>query len=106
MNNTLTEIQRYFAKYATEKAKIRNATINGKPATITFSEYKATEDQRDELRKMNEADHFYFITISTKSDYINAYYNKKVTITETYVTTKQEGNDIYRQLKATKAMNI
>lgn len=106
MTNILNEIQGYFAKKATEKAKIKKVTVNGKPATVTFKEYKATAEQQEEFKRINESGHYFYIIITTKTDFINTYYGKKETVSEIYITTKQEGNEIYKQLKATKKLKI
>lgn len=107
MTDKLNELQRYFEKYATTKTKINNVTINGKPATVTFKEYGAAEKDKEEFKKYDGSDgHYYYIVITTKTEYINTYYGKRLTVNETYVTNKAEGNEIYKQLKETKKFDF
>lgn len=107
MTNNLTDLQLYFSnKYRTTvKAKLRNVKVNGKSATVTFTEYQAPESDIEKFRSYDGSDgHYYFIVITT--DYFNAYYNSMQTISNVYLTSKHEGNYIYALLKTKKEFNF
>lgn len=109
MTDKLNELQRYFSsRYrAKERAKIKNVMVNGKIATVTFTEYQAPKSDVEEFRKYDGSDgHYYYLVVTTRTDYINTYYNSAETVSEIYLTDKQEGNEIYKQIKATGTLNI
>ena len=108
MTDNMTGLQRYFINKATEKARIRNITINGEPATAVFSEYQAPESDIEEFRKHDGTDgHFYYITFFIWHKHIKSYWTgKNISVPHYYLTTKAEGNEIYKILKETKAYNI
>lgn len=103
----MNELQRYFARYATEKARIRNVTVNGKRATVVFKEYEAAEKDKEEFKKYDGSDgHYYYITMYIWNGCKSYYTDKEISIEYTYITDKAEGNEIFKQLKATKTLNI
>lgn len=103
----MTQIQRYFLNEATEKARLRDMTVNGKRATVVFLEYKAPEEMKEEFKKQDNSDgHFYYITFYIWNGTRSYYTNKEISTDYTYITSKIEGNEIYKQLKATKTLTI
>lgn len=103
----MNQIQSYFAKYAIEKARIRNATVNGKRATVVFKEYEASEKDKEEFKKYDGSDgHYYYITMYIWNGCKSYYTDKEISTEYTYITDKAEGNEIFKQLKATKTLNI
>lgn len=107
MTDNMSTLQRYFVNKATEKARIRNITVNGKPATVSFSEYEAPESDIEEFRKQDGTDgHFYYITFYIWHGHTSYWTDKAVSIAHYYLTTKAEGNKIYKQIKATNTYNF
>ena len=105
MTSRIGDLQRCFSKYAEFKAKIRNVMVNGKICNVTFTEYKAPENDVEEWRKYNGSDgHFYYIIISTKI--YEPYYGREMTRSTVYLTNREEGNEIYKQIKATNTLII
>lgn len=95
-------IQSYYAVRATEKARLKNVTVNGSKATIVFKEYQAPNDLKEEFRKLDNSDgHYYYITIYLWNGCKSYYTGKEISADRTYITTKEEGNEIYKQLKET-----
>lgn len=102
MTNKMDTLQKYFAYRATEKARIKNVQVNGNRATVVFSEYKAPESDVEEFRKQNGTDGHYYYIIMYIWNGVKSYWNDKEISTEyVYMTTKEEGNEIYKQIKAT-----
>ena len=95
-------IRAYFCSKATEKARIRNIKVNGEKATAIFSEYNAPEEMKEEFRKQDNSDgHFFYISFCIWHKGVISYYTEKsISIKHNYSTTKEEGNAIYKQLKA------
>lgn len=105
--NELTQIQRYFLKEATEKARLRNVTVNGKRATVVWLEYEAPDELKEEFKKQDNSDgHYYYITMYIWNGCKSYYTDKEISTDYTYLTSKAEGNEIYKQLKATKTLSI
>lgn len=104
----ITQLQRYFLSEATEKARLRGATVNGHPATVVFKEYEAPEEMKEEFKKQDGSDgHYYYIIMYIKTGNVKSYYTgKTISVDHTYITSKTEGNEIYKQLKATKSLTI
>lgn len=103
----LSQIQRYFLTKATEKARVKNVTVNGKRATVVFLEYEAPDEMKEEFKKQDGSDgHYYYITIYIWNGARSYYTNKEISTDYTYITSKAEGNEIYKQLKATKTLTI
>ena len=100
----MTQLQRYFLTKATEKARLRQVTVNGYPATVSFGEYEAPDELKEEFKKQDGSDgHYYYITFYIWTGRVKSYYTgKTISVDYTYITTKAEGNEIYKQLKATK----
>lgn len=103
MTDNMSTLQRYFANKATEKARLRNITVNGERATVAFSEFKAPESDIEEFRKQDGTDgHFYYITLYIWHKNVKSYWTDKQISTEyIYMTSKEEGNEIYKQIKET-----
>lgn len=107
MTDNMTTLQRYFVNKATEKARLRNVTVNGNPATVAFSEYEAPEKDIEEFRKQDGTDgHFFYVTFYIWSGNRSYWTDKPISVAYHYLTTKEEGNEIYKQLKATKTYNF
>lgn len=103
----MTQLQRYFLSKATEKARIRNVTVNGNRATVVFKEYEAPEELKEEFRKQDNSDgHYYYITMYIWNGCKSYYTGKEISVDYTYITDKAEGNEIYKQIKANKTLNI
>lgn len=103
----LNQVQAYFLKYAIEKARLRNVTVNGNRATVVFSEYEAPEEMKSEFKKYDGSDgHYYYITIYSWNGVKSYYTGKEISTEHNYITSKTEGNEIYKQLKATKTLTI
>lgn len=98
----MTQLQRYFLNEATEKARIRNIKVNGYKATAVFKEYEAPEELKEEFQKQDNSDgHFYYITFYIWTGKVKSYWtNKDISIEYSFLTTKNEGNAIYKQIKA------
>lgn len=108
MTSDLSTLQRYFVNKATEKARIRNITVNGEKATVVFSEYQAPESDIDDFHREDNSDgHFFYITFYIWNNNVKSYWTDKPVSTEyIYLTDKVEGNKIYRQIKATKKFDL
>lgn len=100
-------IETTFITRADEKARIRNALVNGKKATVVFSEYIAPDELKEEFKKYNGTDgHMYFITFYIWNGAKSYYTNKDISTDYSYLTTKEEGNQIYKTLKNSKSLEI
>lgn len=64
MTSDLSTLQRYFVNKATEKARIRNITVNGEKATVVFSEYQAPESDIDDFHREDNSDGHFSISHS------------------------------------------
>lgn len=107
MTENLTQTQAYFLKQAVEKARLQNVTVNGNRATVVFSEYEAPEEMKSEFKKYDGSDgHYYYITMYIWNGVKSYYTGKEISTAHTYITNKTEGNEIYKQLKATKTLTI
>lgn len=103
----MNTIEMYYAVCATEKARLRNVTVNGKRATVVFKEYEAPEEMKEEFKKLDNSDgHYFYITFYIYNGARSYYTNKEISTDHTFITTKEEGNNIYRQLKANKEINM
>lgn len=98
-----SHIQKYFIRNAIEKARIRNIKVNGERATVVFSEYKAPESDVEEFRKVDGSDgHYFYITFYIWHKNVTSYWTDKPISTEyIYTTDKNEGNEIFKRIKAT-----
>lgn len=101
-------IESIYLKKAEEKARIRDITVNGDKATIVFSEYKAPDDMVEAFKQYDGSDgHFYYVTFYVWHKHITSYYTKKnVSISYEYLTTKEEGNALFTEIKKSKPINI
>ena len=108
MTDNLSQVQAYYLKYAAEKARLRNVKVNGYPATVVFSEYKAPENLVAEFKAQDNSNgHFYYITTYVWKDKVKSYYTgKPISVCTPYLATKEEGNKIYNRLKETKELTI
>ena len=103
----MNQIQGYYLRYATEKARLQNVTVNGNRATVVFSEYEAPEEMKAEFKKYDGSDgHYYYITMYIWNGVKSYYTGKEISTAYPYITSKTEGNEIYKQLKATKTLTI
>lgn len=108
MTENMSTLQRYFINKATEKARIQNVKVNGESATAVFSEYQAPEKDIEEFRKQDGTDgHFFYITFYIWHKNIKSYWtDKPISTAHHYMTTKSEGNEIYKILRAAKEYNF
>lgn len=101
MTTNMTPIQRYFAKYADFKKKLSHIAVNGKDADVYFNEYAAEPYMIETFRKEAGDDgHYFYITVRTK--YYDEYWKAERYNYITFLTTKEEGNAVYKAMKATK----
>lgn len=100
-------IERTFITKAIEKARIKDIKINGRKATAVFSEYIAPDELKAEFEKYNGTDsHMYFITFYIWNGARSYYTGKEISTDRSYLTSKAEGNEIYRKLKSTNELEI
>ena len=105
MTTNMTEIQRYFAKYADFKKKLSHIAVNGKEADVYFNEYAAEPQLVATFQKEAGDDgHYFYITIRTK--YYDNYWKQERYNYITYLTSKEEGNEIYKVMKLNKHYDI
>lgn len=103
----MTTIQREFLKNATEKARLRNVTVNGKCATVAFLEYNAPDELKEKFKEYDHSDgHFYYITWFVWNGARSYYTDEKISSDYSFLTSKEEGNEIYKQLKTAKTISI
>ena len=100
--NDMTQIQRYYIGKADEKARIRNIIVNGYKATVMFSEYNAPDDMVGEFEKEGETGHYFYVTFFIWNGLTSYWTDKEISVRYTYLTTKEEGNRIYTEIKRTK----
>ncbi len=101
-------IKAYFCKEAIEKARIKGIKVNGEKATAVFKEYNAPEELKEEFKKTDNSDgHFYYITFYVWHKNVISYYDgKSISTAHNVLTTKEEGNAIYKQLKANGEITV
>lgn len=100
-------IKSYYLNKATEKARIKNITINGQRATAVFLEYEAPAELIPEFEKQDGSDgHFFYIVFYMWAGVKSYYTGKDIATAHNYITDKTEGNAIYKQIKATKQFDI
>lgn len=105
MTTTMTEIQRYFCKYADFKKKLSHIVVNGKEADVYFNEYAADPELIETfMREAGDNGHYFYITIRTK--YYDNYWKEDRYNYVSYLTTKEEGNQIYKAMKTNKHYDI
>lgn len=104
--NDMTQIQRYYIGKADEKARIRNITVNGYKATAMFSEYNAPDDMVAEFEKEGETGHYFYVTFFIWNGLTSYWTDKEISVRYTYLTTKEEGNRIYAEIKRTKKFEL
>lgn len=108
MTDRLTQIQRYAFGKATEKARIRNITVNGDKATVRFAEFTAPEKEVDEYRKQDGTDgHYFYVIFDIWHEQVKSYWTGKVRPVEyIYLIDKAEGNEIFKQISVSKSFEI
>lgn len=100
----MNQTERYFISKANEKARI-HCTVNGKKATVIFSEYVAIENI-DEFKSVIGSEKICFVTFCVWNNQNKSYYtNKDVSVAYSYVTDKIEGNKIFTTIKANGAFD-
>ena len=108
MTDKLNDVQRYYSAKdrAVVKAKLHNVIVNGKPATLTFTEYEAPEADREEFGKYDGSDgHYYFLVVTLVGRW-SIYYNCPTKLSQVYLTSKEEGNRIYKTAKTDGFINF
>lgn len=107
MTRDMNQLQAYFLNKATEKARLRNVLVNGNKATVIFSEYKAPDSDVNEFREYDGSDgHYFYITFCVWSGCKSYWTDKDISVAYKYITTKTEGNEIYKTIKATGKFEI
>lgn len=105
--NELSAIQQYYMNKATEKARVKGVTVNGWPATVVFSEYEAPENLIADFQSQDGTDgHFYYIEMFIWQGLKSYCTGKEISSGHRYMTDKEEGNKIYRQLLKTKSLSF
>jgi hypothetical protein len=100
----MNELQKYFFKKATLKTSLKNVKFNGEDAVVKFYEYIAPDDDIEEFRNYDGSDgHYYYVEFITK--YNDNYWKKRRNINNIFITTKENGNQIYKILKQTGEIN-
>lgn len=100
-----SDIQTVYLKHAKSKAKLRKVKFNGKDATIEFLEYEAPEKDIPLWQEETGTDgHFYYITARTT--YFDNYWQQTRNIKWIFVTDKETGNEVYKEIKSTGEFNL
>lgn len=105
--NEISVIQQYYMNKAKEKARIKGVKVNGYPATVVFSEFEAPENMIADFQNQDGTDgHFYYIEMFICKGLTSYYTGKEVLSSHRFMTDKEEGNEIYKQLKKTKSLSF
>ena len=104
----MNDIQKYFENKSKEKARLRNVLVNGNRATVIFLEHNVPESDIEELQKYDAGSdgHYYYIRFCIWNGSRSYWNDKEISTAYNFLTTKAEGNQIYKQLKETGKYNV
>ena len=104
LTDKMSEIQRYYIRNAKQKAILKNVKFNGESATVKFLEYEAPEKDILLFQEEDGTDgHFFYIVVSVR--YFDNYWEAMRTTVYDFITDKETGNQIYKDIKRTGEFN-